>query len=146
MRDQVLAEEVYRGQQLANYSSFLGAVRNEDPKLVRWLAASQLNMAVAEHEVILGGPAGPSPDATILPTLNPVYHAPEAPVPPDSLLHRLASDEHARLWAVIGGMLCIFYGLLPPSAQRARVCGEDEDEAWESGSGNRDWGFDEADD
>lgn len=147
MRDQILAEEAYRGEQLARHSNLLQSLRAEDPKVVRWLAASQLNMAIEGHDVLPAAamPRGTRREADVFEMLNPVYDAPASPSPPDSLLHRLAVDERARLWVVLGGAMCIFYGLLPAAAARTRPVGAPEDRVTEDDWEGAEWDEEEID-
>ncbi len=147
MRDQILAEEAYRGEQLARHSNLLQSLQAEDPKVVRWLAASQLNMAIEGHDVLPAAamPRGTRREADVFEMLNPVYDAPASPSPPDSLLHRLAVDERARLWVVLGGAMCIFYGLLPAAAARTRSVDTPEDRVSEDDWEGAEWDEEEFD-
>ena len=119
-RDHVRAEEVYRGQQLAQYANFLQALDHADPKLVRWLAASQLNMAIGEVEVMPASLSDDPENASVFGVLDPVFEPPTRPEKRSSLLHQMATSDRTRLWVFLGAGLCIFYGLLPPATGRSR--------------------------
>lgn len=116
-RDQAEAVLDQRVERLRNYSKYLDAVDAGDQAVVLDLAAKQLNLAPEGKQAIF------TPDelaqeesASVFPTLE--------PAPPkhvglhlrDTLLRRLTTNDHTRLWLVAGGMVCILFGLLPPSS------------------------------
>ena len=99
---QARAVEEHRAQRIRNYSAYMDAVECRDETVVLELAATQLNLA----------PAGKTPlptatdasrmsfNASIFPTLEPPPPAmPELRLP-DTLLRRLTTNDHTRLWLV----------------------------------------------
>ena len=117
-RDKALALETYRSQRLANHLSYLDALQRGDETVLLDLAASQLNLAPANRQVIIA-PAGMT-DASVLNRLDATYAAPIVSMPPDSLLHRLTTNRHTRLWMIAGGAMCVLYALLPPATPTDR--------------------------
>jgi hypothetical protein len=117
-REKALALETYRSQRLANHLTYLDALQQGDETVLLDLAASQLNLAPADREVIIA-PAGLT-DASVLDRLDATYKAPTVALPPDSLLHRLTTNRHTRLWMIAGGAMCVLYALLPPATRADR--------------------------
>lgn len=117
-RDKALALETYRSQRLANHLTYLDALQGADETVLLDLAASQLNLAPADRRVIIA-PAGLT-RASVLERLEAPYLAPSVTMPPDSLLHRLTTNRHTRLWMIAAGAMCVLYALLPPVTRHAR--------------------------
>jgi hypothetical protein len=120
-RAKALALETYRSERLARNLEYLDALRSRDETLLQSLAASQLNLAPADRQVVIG-PAGAGgvgggwgQGASVLDGLDATYIAPTVSMPPDSLLHRLTTNRRTRLWMIAGGAMCVLYGLLPPA-------------------------------
>lgn len=118
-RDKALALETYRSQRLAKHLTYLDALQHGDDTVLLDLAATQLNLAPADRQVVIA-PAGRT-DASVLGRLEPAYNAPTVAMPPDSLLHRLTTNRHTRLWMIAAGAMCVLYALLPPASPARRA-------------------------
>lgn len=116
-RDRALALETHRSATLANHLAYLDGLSRGDETVLLSLAATQLNLAPADREVIIA-PVGGS--VSPLDRLGASYEAPLVSMPPDSMLHRLATDRQARLWLIAAGAMCVLYGLLPPASVSRR--------------------------
>lgn len=117
-REKALALETYRSQKLVNHLTYLDALEREDETVLIGLAASQLNLAPADRRVVIapaGGGLGVVGDASVLDGLEAEYVAPTVAMPPDSLLHRLSTNRHTRLWLIAAAAMCVLYGILPPA-------------------------------
>lgn len=118
-REKALALETHRSERLGNHLVYLDALERRDETVLLALAASQLNLAPADREVIIapagGGATGRGGDASVLATLEAEYVAPMVTLPPDSLLHRVTTNRHARLWLIAGAAMSVLYGVLPPA-------------------------------
>jgi len=114
-RDEAIAIERFHKDRLANYTAYLDALEQGDPTLVRSLASSQLNLMPAHMKPLTVGGDPNASAAALLAELEPRLVPPPRPVPFDSLLHRLATGEHTRLWVLATGAVCILFGLLPPA-------------------------------
>lgn len=113
-RDRVLSIEKHRLQRLQNYIDYLDALDHSDESVVRSLAASQLNLVPVDAQ-LLAPPGDPARlNASVFPELepDPLVLADAPPRRERSLLARLATDEHSRLWMIGGGAICILIGLL----------------------------------
>ncbi len=118
-REKALALETYRAGRLARHVEYLDALRRQDRTLLLSLAATELNLAPPGRRVIIS-PAGSA--APVLERLDVPYVAPTVAMPPESMLHRLATNRHTRLWLIACAAMCVLYGLLPPArrAERSR--------------------------
>ena len=103
---------------IAAYEQFLRELERREPRLVRRLAASQLNMLPANVKPVL---LSSSRHSTVMDWIHagvavaPVSHA----APPKTALSRLTGGPH-RLWVLAAGITVIFVGLLlEPGAARA---------------------------
>lgn len=122
-RDRLAALEADAVARLQAYETFLEAIDEADPMLVRRLAAAQLNLVPETVQPIglMGVELDAHVDHWIRETLPPPTPT-EPPVVKDSWLRRLANGP-TRLWAILAGAVLIFIGLLPQSE-----AGEAEDE------------------
>ncbi len=114
-RDRLAALEADAVARLQAYETFLEAIDEADPMLVRRLAAAQLNLVPETVQPIglMGVELDAHVDHWIRETLPPPTPT-EPPVVKDSWLRRLASGP-TRLWAILAGVVLIFIGLLPQS-------------------------------
>ncbi len=114
-RDRLAALEADAVARLQAYETFLEAIDEADPMLVRRLAAAQLNLVPETVQPIglMGVELDAHVDHWIRETLPPPTPT-EPPVVKDSWLRRLASGP-TRLWAILAGIVLIFIGLLPQS-------------------------------
>lgn len=114
-RDRLAALEADAVARLQAYETFLEAIDEADPMLVRRLAAAQLNLVPETVQPIglMGVELDAHVDHWIRETLPPPTPT-EPPVVKDSWLRRLASGP-TRLWAILAGAVLIFIGLLPQS-------------------------------
>jgi len=114
-RDRLAALESDAVARLKTYETFLEAIDEADPMLVRRLAAAQLNLVPETVQPIglIGVELDAHVDHWIRETLPPAASV-APPVVKDSWLRRLA-DGPTRLWAILAGVVLIFIGLLPQS-------------------------------
>lgn len=130
-RDRALAVERHRLERLERYGAYLDAVRRDDENVLLSLAATQLNVSPANHV-----PVGPLADVSMtsaspFPGLEPeplnLPPRPEAGAG-SSYLERLTIGDTSRLWLLAIGVVCILFGLLPPSTADDQAAYEDEAE------------------
>lgn len=117
-RDRVEAVLEHRHQRLARYREFMLALERGDERLIRSLAAMQLNLAPVNQALLV--PVGDiaQRSASVFAGLEPPpLRLPERVESP-SLLEQWATDERARLWLIAGGALCVLIGLLPMARAR----------------------------
>ncbi len=109
---QAEAIAAHRVQRLENYSQYLDAVDRADTAVVMDLAATQLNLVPADRKAILTAADRPRRSASVFPALEPAppKHTPDSL--PSTLLRRLTTSDHTRLWVVAAGMVAILYGLI----------------------------------
>jgi hypothetical protein len=112
-RDRARAVEQYRKERLANYSTYLDAVRAEEPTLVLSLAATQLNVAPASKQPMLESSRAGLPEVDLFSALEPPLTVVPAPLAPRSILQRWATGERTRPWLLGAGGLLMLIGLLP---------------------------------
>ncbi len=119
-RDIIAAKEQAALDELKSYSTFLDALQQEDPDLVRRLAAAQLNLIPdnASPVAMLGNELDASVDNWIRSSLPPPRIVP-APAVRDSYLRRMCTGQY-RLWTIAAGAALIFWGLLPSSSSSAK--------------------------
>lgn len=112
-RDVIAAREEAVVDHLQSYSNFLDALRQEDPELIRRLAAAQLNLipSNARPVAMFGNELDASVDNWIIASLPPARVVP-APFVKDSYLRRICTGDH-RLWTIGISACLIFWGLLP---------------------------------
>jgi hypothetical protein len=106
-----LADEREIGQERAEaYETFLQLLADDDPALVRRLAAAQLNLVPADETPVL---VAASRTATVTDWIDRNVRAQrvEPQPPPDTLLARLVGGPR-RMWVIAGGVLVVFVGLL----------------------------------
>jgi hypothetical protein len=127
--DTLRTEESRAYARLKAYNDFLDELDEEDPALVRRLAASQLNIVPASDRPVLLSTAQIAPvtnwiEATVS------YDPPAVRPLPDSTLSKLANGP-LRLWLFAGGIMCVFMGLLmgTSNARRPAVAAMDLDDA-----------------
>lgn len=112
-RDRLAGLESDAITRLQAYETFLEALDDADPMLVRRLAAAQLNLIPESVKPI--GLIGVELDAHVDDWIHEALPPPTVVDPPqvkDSWLRRLAAGP-TRLWTMLAGMLLIFIGLLP---------------------------------
>lgn len=117
-RDKLRAVERHAAQRLENYSLYLDALNRGDEGLALALAATHLNLAPADREIISLPGEGASASLNPFPALEPPPpRMPERAVP-DTILQRWSTDERTRLWVLASGAMCVLLGLLPPTTRR----------------------------
>lgn len=114
-RDQLQAHSMASTRQLAAYDSVLQGLADQDPVLLRRLAANQLNLLPEGEVPVLLDPEGAdgSVDQWVLESTR-IEAAPD-PVVRETLLARLSSGPY-RLLVIAAGILCLFIGTLYPGA------------------------------
>ena len=120
--DRLERQEGNSFKRLEAYGRFLDDLDEGEPQLVRRLLASQLNLMPAQEQPLLVATSLQSGfDSWIEATLQ-LDQLDDQVTYPDTLLVRL-TDGPRRLWAVGGGALCIFIGLLlgPITANRMNL-------------------------
>lgn len=120
-RNKALAIERHRLERLERYAQYLAAVQRGDEDVVLSLMATQLNRSPIARVPLtpVSEPARTSaspfpalePDPLTLPERMPLQKNP-------SLLLRLTTNDHHRLWLIAGGVFCVLIGLLPPAVRR----------------------------
>ncbi|MHC4210568.1 MAG: hypothetical protein ACYSWT_12730 [Planctomycetota bacterium] len=119
-----LADERAIGQERADaYETFLQLLADDDPALLRRLAAAQLNLVPADETPVL---VAASRTATVTDWIDRNVRAQrvEPKAPPDTLLAHLVGGP-GKLWVIAGGVLAVFVGLLlddarTPAGHRSR--------------------------
>lgn len=117
-RDRALAVERHRTKRLENYAAYIDAIKRRDPTLVQWLAATQLNLMPTDKQIILPEPELLAHGGAPFGDLEPPPELVRDPVLPDSILHRLATNERVRLWVIAIGAMSMLVGLLPTGKRR----------------------------
>jgi hypothetical protein len=130
-RNKALAIERHRLDRLERYGQYLSAVQRGDEDVTLSLMATQLNRSPVSRvpltPVIEPGRTNASPfpslepDPLQLPDRLPLQKHP-------SMLLRLTTNDHQRLWLMAAGVVCMLIGLLPPVVRR---WDRDEDEPGE---------------
>lgn len=130
-RDKALAIERHRLERLERYGKYLAAVHRGDEDVTLSLMATQLNRSPVNRVPLMPVPEPAKTSASVFPVLEPEplelperYPLQKSP----SLLQRLTTSDHHRLWMIAAGVLCVLVGLLPP-ARRGWEAGEDGDGA-----------------
>jgi hypothetical protein len=125
-RERAATIERHRQERIDHYAAYLKALDKGDDAVVMSLAASQLNMSpvgvVPLPGTVTQDPTGVS--ASIFPHLEPA--PPTLPGKPiitarSSMLSRWTTSDHARLWMLAGGVLCVLIGLLPGARPATRM-------------------------
>lgn len=127
-RDRLGALEDDAIAKLQAYETFLEAIDEADPMLVRRLAAAQLNLIPESSKPIglIGTELDAHVDDWIIETLPPPMEV-APPQVKDSWLRRLSAGP-TRLWAMLAGVILIFIGLLPQAETTAEVPADAQDE------------------
>ncbi len=109
-RDRLTDERAIGEQRRDAYETFLQLLADDDPALLRRLAAAQLNLVPADDTLVL---VAASRTATVTDWIDGNVRAQrrEPKAPPDTLLDRLVGGPR-RLWVLAGGVLVVFVGLL----------------------------------
>lgn len=142
---QLSTREVQVLGMLEGYASFLDAVEENDPELVRRLAVSQFNLvpSFSEPVAMIGLERDASIDLWIQQTM-PIPPAVERESLKPSRLRRFCTGP-GRLWIVGIGACLVFFGLLPPVvAAKTKEQSDDLDEDVEED--DEPWEVDELDD
>jgi hypothetical protein len=117
-RDRVEAVLDHRHQRLARYREYMLALERGDERLIRSLAAMQLNLAPVNQALLVPVGEIAQRSASVFASLEPPpLRLPERVEAP-SLLEQWATDQRARLWLIAGGALCVLIGLLPMARER----------------------------
>jgi hypothetical protein len=115
LRDRVLAAESHRGERLARYEEYMGALESRNPTLVESLAGSQLNQIPSERAAIPGTVRDHTSDAGVFAALEPPALRLPSQRSVDSMLSKLVTNDATRMWMLAASALLILIGLLPPS-------------------------------
>ncbi|MFG0331606.1 MAG: hypothetical protein ACF8PN_17095 [Phycisphaerales bacterium] len=135
-RDEMQVREQEFVARLEAYSTFLDAIEEEDPDLIRRLALAQLNL-VPEDETPMAL-LGAAPDASVERWISATLPEP-ATVEPihfrETWLRRFSTGTE-RLWTMAVGASLVFIGLLPRATRPAnRVLDDSATDESESASG-----------
>ena len=120
LRDRALLYERLHNERLERHATFLDAVENADDRLVLSLAASQLNLAPTDRDLVEPLDAALPARASVFAELEP------DPIPAPqrrrvgSVLERLTTDPASRLWVILAGSACLLVGLMPPVSRANR--------------------------
>lgn len=116
-RNRALAIERHREQRLNRYGQYLSALQRGEEDVVLSLMATQLNVSPVGRVPLLDEGDPGRVNASVFPSLEPdpveLPANPEAARKP-SILTRLTTNDHHRLWLLAGGVVCVLIGLLPP--------------------------------
>jgi hypothetical protein len=122
-RDRLADERAIGDERLHAYETFLHLLNEDDPSLIRRLAAAQLNLVPADEKPVL---MAASRTATVTKWIDENVQSRRAEVEPApaTLLGRLVGGR-GRLWVLAGGIVVVFVGLLlddirAPTAKRRR--------------------------
>ncbi|MGQ0628869.1 MAG: hypothetical protein ACT4PL_12315 [Phycisphaerales bacterium] len=111
--------EEHRLARMSNYAAYLSLLQQEDEATVRSLAASQLNKAPEGLTLLTAATDRPEVGADVFMDLEPpALVLPEKPTHEPSRLETWATGETSRLWLMAGGVMCILFGLMPPTIVR----------------------------
>lgn len=150
---QLSAREVEVLGMLEGYASFLDAVDENDPELVRRLAVAQFNLVpdFSEPVAMIGLERDASIDLWIQQTMPTAPRVSREQLKPSRLRHLCTGP--ARLWIVGLGACLVFFGLLPPIAVDTRddedveeALDEYEDQDEEEGDEGDEYEYDDDDD
>ena len=112
-RDRAVAIEHQRQERLFKHERYLAALESREPRVVRALAASQLNLVPATHARIVEVDEQAWSNASVFPGLEPApIELPELRLV-DSRLGRWARDDDSRLWLIAAGSFLVLVGVLP---------------------------------
>ena len=117
LRDRALLYEQLHQNRLDRHVSYLEAIERGDERLVRSLAASQLNLSTTDRELVEPLDAALPARASVFAELEP------DPIPAPqrhragSVLERLTTNTRSRLWVIIAGSACLLIGLIPPASR-----------------------------
>lgn len=109
-RDTLHAREQQNVAMLRTHVSFLHALDEGDPALVRRLVASQLNLVPEGHTPMLVAARTSEPIGQWIDAAAHI-ESPKLAQPVETTLSRLATGPR-RLWLFAGGMFCVFAGLM----------------------------------
>jgi hypothetical protein len=122
-RDRLADERAIGDERLHAYETFLHLLDEDDPSLIRRLAAAQLNLVPADEKPVL---MAASRTATVTKWIDENVQTRRAEVAPapETLLGRLVGGR-GRLWVLAAGVVVVFVGLLlddirAPIAKRRR--------------------------
>ncbi|MHC4220751.1 MAG: hypothetical protein ACYSU7_20135, partial [Planctomycetota bacterium] len=109
-RDRLVDEKAVAEERLDAYQTFLGLLDEDDPALLRRLAAAQLNLVPADDTPVL---MAASRTATVTEWIDENVRAAGTAAAParETLLTRLVSGQR-QLWVLAGGVVVVFMGLL----------------------------------
>lgn len=125
-RDRMHTAEATAVERLKAYATFLEALEEEDPQLVRRLVAAQLNLVPVGYEPVLLARSASAPvtewiESTVAP-------APRVVEPfPQTLLTRLTTGPR-RHWLLAFACGCLFVGLIFGPEPDAGHSADDEDD------------------
>jgi hypothetical protein len=115
-RDRLVDARAIGDQRHDAYETFLQRLEDDDPALLRRLAASQLNLVPADETPVL---VAASRTATVTEWIDQNVRTQrlEPALPPGTLLDRLVGGPR-RLWVLLGGVMIVFVGLLLDDVRR----------------------------
>lgn len=120
-RNRALAIERHRQVRIERYGQYLAAVLRADEDVVLSLTAMQLNRSPVDRIPLMPEPEPGKTSASPFPALEPPpLVMPERPADQQrpSILTRLTTNDHHRLWLIAGGVVCVLIGLLPPVVRK----------------------------
>jgi hypothetical protein len=109
-RNALADERAIGDERVHAYETFLRLLEEDDPALIRRLAAAQLNLVPADETPVL---MAASRTATVTKWIDQEVRArqPALAPPPETLLGRLVGGR-GRLWVLAVGIVVVFVGLL----------------------------------
>lgn len=116
-RDDTLALEEARLEEIDRAERVLGALERGEERLYRSLGASQLGVLGADRADLAPDVLGVPTDAALLDSLTPRVRLPERVLRPVSTLERLATEPSLRLWLIAAAAILLMLGLYPPGAR-----------------------------
>ena len=119
-REQLDSHFMASTRQLVAYDSVLQGLLDQDPLLMRRLAANHLNLLPEGETPLLLDPAGADGSFDHWVMTSTRDDEVQTGVATDTLLARISSGPH-RLLVIAGGMLCLFIGTLyQPVGEKSR--------------------------
>lgn len=110
-RDRTLHIERAQNQRIDRYRGFLNELHSPDEHTVQLLAMSQLGKIPGDRQALVA-PGEPG-DTLLVESIEPQPEPFVDTQRPMTRLERFTTDQRTRLWIIAGGLVAVFYGLLP---------------------------------
>ncbi|MFG0258027.1 MAG: hypothetical protein ACF8GE_09015 [Phycisphaerales bacterium JB043] len=119
--DRAEALEARASERLRLHSDYLDALARGDETVLMSLAQQQLNAVPEGVRVVYldDRDVEASFEASVVRDLEPSPTVLAELDLPQTVLRRWTTDNSARMWLILGGGVCVLFGLLPPARSRA---------------------------